>query len=83
MTLLQAIKSKFDGVPRDYDAALELLKTRCCALCGSRLLVAIHRHELVWNAHCNHCGSEVPFAVLLNQKAWRLTARIKLPASAE
>lgn len=78
MTRSEAIKTKWKKAPK-LDANLmsvkRLLRGGRCLLCDSTLLLPIIRH-LLWKVHCNHCGSEYSFGVLLNQKAWRICAKM-------
>lgn len=78
MNLQQAIATKFDNVPETAEAAREaILAYPCkgCVVCGSRLVLSVVRVVGVY-VHCNHCGSEVPFAAVLNQEAWQITAKL-------
>ena len=88
MTIQQAIQSKWNDVPMTKEEAEAALKRQpCCLACGSQMLLPLVRPPIdtvrrfsapsvhVWRAHCNHCGSEVPIAVMLNNEAWRVTAQ--------
>lgn len=75
--LFGIIEPKFRGAPESYPQAKARLRGKGCPLCGSHLLLPIMSEPaIVWKAHCNHCGSEVPIVVLLNRDAWRKTAKL-------
>ena len=77
MTILETIRGKWNGAPKTLKAAEKLCKAGSCIICNSRLLVAFRRyHDSPWIAHCNHCASQVPLAVMLNREAWKITAKI-------
>lgn len=64
---------KWNGSPETSDEAAEAIKGKLCIICGSNLLLElIRRPRPDWIAHCNHCGSEVMIAVMLNRVAWKL-----------
>ncbi len=76
MTTRQAIAQRWGGTPVTLEAAADALKDYpACIACGSHLLVAIKRPPVdAFRAHCNHCGSEIPIAVMINREAWQVTA---------
>lgn len=74
MTRAQAIRTKFNGAPEDINQAIASVRGKKCPVCKSKLLGVIKRHE--YTAHCNHCGSQYLVFVLLNQEAWKVTAKI-------
>lgn len=77
MTTKAAIQSQWDCVPVDVESATRFASTARCVLCQSKLLVAIKRPPIdAFRVHCNHCGSEVPIAVMINRAAWTITARL-------
>lgn len=66
------MKGKWKGNPKDFDQAKTALIGKCCIVCGSPLILAIIRPPIPeWKMHCNHCGTEMNIAVLLNRKAWK------------
>lgn len=81
MTLKAAIQQKWDGTPTTLAEAWSVLaRPHCsaCLACGSDMLVPIVRPPIdAYRVHCNHCGSEIPIAVMLNQEAWKTTANMK------
>jgi hypothetical protein len=78
MTVREATSRKWMGVPTSQAQAQEaLLKPPCskCAVCNSNMVIAILRPPMTdWRIHCNHCGSEVGFHVVLQRAAWRKIA---------
>lgn len=79
MTRIQAVRSKWSGDPKGMMAAWNVTRGRQakpCIVCGSKLVLPVLRLG-PWLVHCNHCGSEIPIAVMLNRQAWRITERIK------
>jgi len=76
MTTQEAIRSKWNNVPTTKEEAESALKRQpCCLACGSQMLIPLVRPPIkAWSVHCNHCGSEIPIAVMLNNEAWRVTA---------
>jgi len=77
MTIQQAIQGKWDDVPTTKEEAEAALKRQpFCLACGSQMLIPLVRPPIdAWRVHCNHCGSEIPIAVMLNNEAWRVTAQ--------
>ena len=76
--LIRTMSQKWKGAPKSHLEAGVALTDRKCPMCRSDMLLSIIRPPSeTWRAHCNHCGSEFPIAVILNREAWRLTARIK------
>lgn len=64
---------KWRNVPTTKRQAERAVEGKLCLVCGSPLLLPIIRPPIdVWKVHCNHCGTEMPIAVLLNRKAWKV-----------
>ncbi len=78
MTYVTAIKSKWLDTPTIIeDAERALQRHPECVACGSTLLLPLLRPPIdAYRVHCNHCGSEIPMAVMLNREAWRITAQM-------
>jgi hypothetical protein len=78
MTLKAAIQQKWDDTPVTLEQAKAVLARPACSAClacGSKLVLPISRPPIdAYRAHCNHCGSEIPIAVMLNREAWQVTA---------
>lgn len=78
MTVSDAIQQKWDNTPLTLAQAkvvLERSDCSACLACGSRMILPIYRPPIeAYLAHCNHCGSEIPLAVMLNRSAWQVTA---------
>ena len=63
---------KWRDTPLTKDEAESVLVDKCCPICESNLLLPLLRPPKPdWLVHCNHCGSEMLIAVLLNQEAWK------------
>lgn len=68
---------RWRNTPRCFEEAKDALENAGpCLACGARLLLPIVRPPVeIWKAHCNHCGSEVPLAVMLNREHWQKSAK--------
>jgi len=70
-----AIKTKWAKAPKSFEQAKALIaRAPCClcVVCGSALVLPIIRSPCTdWRIHCNNCGAEVGFHVVLNRQAWR------------
>lgn len=82
MNINQAIDNKFANNPATYKQVKESMENppcNKCLVCGSKLVVPILRSSLPdYRIYCNHCGSEIPMFAVINQKAWRILARLKV-----
>lgn len=79
MNVNQAAADKWKNYPKTYAGAKAALSESggcACVVCGRKhLVLPITRPPSDnWRVHCNHCGSEVPLAVVMNLKAWRVLA---------
>ncbi len=71
----EAAATRFNGNPRTAGEIKTALHGARCPVCSSDLLIGVYRPPIPdCKAHCNHCGTELPIFVLLNQKAWRILA---------
>lgn len=64
--------AKWDNSPRNLLEANKAIHGKECPVCGCPLLLlAITRKPFPdWRVHCDHCGSEMLIAVLINREAW-------------
>lgn len=64
---------KWRGYPRNKHEAEMAIIGKYCIVCGSPMLIPVVRPPIPdWKVHCNHCGTEMLIAVLLNRKAWKI-----------
>jgi hypothetical protein len=64
---------KWKGNPHNGPEAEMALIGKHCIVCGSTLLIPLVRAPIPdWKLHCNNCSTEMPIAVLLNRKKWKV-----------
>lgn len=64
---------KWRSEPHNQHEAEMALIGKHCIVCGSPMLLPIIRPPIdQWKVHCNHCATEMPIAVLINRKAWKI-----------